>query len=58
MSLAGFGNRSVSFDYALNSSRTYDRGQTAVRLRNNWLKFKTTTKLPTILEEFIEYTPI
>ena len=27
-------------------------------LRNNWLKFKTAGKLPIILEEFIEYTPI
>ena len=27
-------------------------------LRNNRLKFKTTGKLPIILEEFIEYTPI
>ena len=27
-------------------------------LRNNRLKFKTAGKLPIILEEFIEYTPI
>ena len=28
-----------------------------VELRNNQLKFKTTRKLPIVLEEFIEYTP-
>ena len=27
-------------------------------LRNKWLKFKTAGKLPIILEEFMEYTPI
>ena len=44
---------------------TYDRGELAVSykmsrlsLRNNQLKFKTAGKLPIILEEFIEYTPI
>ena len=26
--------------------------------RNNQLKFKTTEKLPIVLEEFMEYTPI
>ena len=29
-----------------------------VELRNNRLKFKTGGKLPIILEEFLEYTPI
>jgi hypothetical protein len=29
-----------------------------VELRNNRLKFKIAGKLPIILEEFIEYTPI
>ena len=29
-----------------------------VDLKNNRLKFKTAGKLPVILEEFIEYTPI
>ena len=26
--------------------------------RNNWLKLKTAEKLPNVLEESIEYTPI
>jgi hypothetical protein len=58
MSLAGLGNCSVSIDYTLNTSRTYDRREPAVSLSNTWLKLKTVGKLPTILEEFIGYTLI
>jgi hypothetical protein len=58
MLVAGLGNCSVSINYALNSSRTYDRREPAVRLNNTRLKFKTAGKLLTILEEFIGYTPI
>ena len=58
MLVAGFGNCSVSIDYALNSSHTYDRREPAVSLSNTRLKFKTAGKLPTTLEEFIGYTPI
>jgi hypothetical protein len=58
MSVAGLGNCSVSIDYTLNTSCTYDRREPAVSLSNTRLKFKTAGKLPTILEEFIGYTPI
>ena len=44
---------------------TYDRGEPAVSYKFtgwvweiNWLKFKTAGKLPIILEESIEYTPV
>ena len=33
-------------------------GENRLSLRNNRLKFKTAGKLPIILEEFIEYTPV
>jgi hypothetical protein len=58
MSVAGLGNYTVSIDHALNSSRTYDQREPAFSLSNTRLKFKTVGKLPTILEEFIGYTPI
>ena len=41
---------------------TNDRGEPGqmnrLSLRNNWLEFMTAGKLPIILEEFIDYTPI
>jgi hypothetical protein len=58
MLVVGLGNCSVSIDYALNSSRTYDRREPAVSLSNTWLKFKTARKLPTTLEKFIGYTQL
>ena len=57
MSVARLGNCSVSIDYILNTSRTYDRKELAVSLSNTRLKLKTARKLPTTLEEFIGYTP-
>ena len=57
MSVAGLGNCSVSIDYTLNTSRTYDRREPAVSLSNTRLKLKTALKLPTILKEFIGYIP-
>ena len=49
----------------LTSARFYWSGRTGsylqmnrLSLRNNRLKFKAAGKLPIILEEFIEYTPI
>ena len=56
MSMDGLENCSVSIDYALNSSRTYDRREPAISLSNTRLKFKTAGKLPTILDELIGYT--
>ena len=51
-------------DWEVRSHTFYDGGEPAelqmnrLSLKNNRLKFKTAGKLPIVLEEFIEYTPI